>query len=281
MTISRIGIAILMFCLATGVEVGIATPAWAQSTNEELSQQAANPLADLMSIPFQNNADFGIGPYDRTFNVLNVQPVIPFRDGRWVTRTIFPFVWIPDVTSENGRISSGLADVSFTAFYVPGGGSTMWGVGPILEFPTGGAKRGSEKWSAGVSGVVLAQPGSWTLGLLANNVWSYAGAKDREDVSKGLLQYFVVYQLGGGWYVNSAPIMTVDWNAESGQRWTVPVGGGGGKLMFWGKMPVNVQSQAYAFLETPDGGPDWQLRFQIQVLLPTPGRSNDQARRGP
>jgi hypothetical protein len=243
----------------------------AQPSQTELSQQAANPIADLMSVPFQNNTDFGLGPYDRTSNVLNVQPVIPFAGGRLITRTIFPFVWIPDVTAESGLISSGLSDISFTAFYAPGEGSTMWGVGPILEFPTGGSERGSEKWSAGVSGVLLAQPGDWTLGLLANNVWSYAGAEDRDDVNKGLLQYFVVYQLGEGWYLNSAPIITVDWQAESGQKWKVPVGAGGGKVMFFGKLPVNVQTQAYTFVEKPDGGPDWELRVQVQILLPAPG----------
>ncbi len=84
---------------------------------------------------------------------------------------------------------------------------------PILEFPTGGASRGSEKWSAGVSGVLLTRPGNWTLGMLANNVWSYAGNDDRDSVNKGVLQYFIVYQLGDGWYLNSAPIVTVDWTA--------------------------------------------------------------------
>jgi hypothetical protein len=123
-----------------------------------------------------------------------------------------------------------------------------------------------------VSGVLLAQPGNWTLGLLANNVWSYAGETGRDDVNRGLLQYFVVYQLGEGWYLNSAPIINVDWKAESGQRWKVPFGGGGGKLMRWGELPVNVQAQAYYFVEAPDVGPDWQLRLQLQVLLPTPGR---------
>ena len=249
----------------------VATGIYAQPSQEELSQQAANPLADLMSFPFQNNTDFGLGPFDRSSNVLNIQPVIPLAGGKWITRTIFPFAWIPEVGAESGLFSSGLSDVTFTAFYVPGGGSTMWGVGPILEFPTGGTERGSEKWSAGLSGVVLAQPGNWTLGLLANNLWSYAGADDRDAVNKGLLQYFVVYQLGRGWYLNSAPIITVDWQAESGQRWKVPVGAGGGKVMFVGKLPVNVQAQAYTFVEKPDGGPDWQLRVQVQFLLPTPG----------
>jgi hypothetical protein len=238
---------------------------------EELAQTAANPIADLVSLPLQFNNDFGLGPYDRSASVLNVQPVVPLAGGKVVTRTIFPFVWLPDITAESGNISSGLSDIVFTAFYVPSSGSTMWGVGPVLEFPSGGSERGSQKWSAGLSGVALAQPGNWTLGVLANNVWSYAGDEDRADVNKGLLQYFIVYQLGGGWYANSAPIITVDWKAAEGQKWKIPFGAGGGKLLFLGKLPVNLQSQAYYYVVKPDAGPDWQLRFQVQVLFPLPG----------
>ena len=238
---------------------------------EELAQTAANPIADLVSLPLQFNNDFGLGPYDRSASVLNVQPVVPLAGGKVVTRTIFPFVWLPDITAESGNLSSGLSDIVFTAFYVPSSGSTMWGVGPVLEFPSGGPERGSQKWSAGLSGVALAQPGNWTLGVLANNVWSYAGDEDRADVNKGLLQYFIVYQLGGGWYANSAPIITVDWKAAEGQKWKIPFGAGGGKLLFLGKLPVNLQSQAYYYVVKPDAGPDWQLRFQVQVLFPLPG----------
>lgn len=147
----------------------------------------------------------------------------------------------------------------------------MWGVGPVVEFPTGGASRGSQKWSIGPSGVLLKQSGPWTLGLLANNVWSFAGDADRQSVNRGLLQYFIVRQMGNGWYVNSAPVNTVNWKAASGQQWLVPLGAGGGKLLFMGKLPVNLQSQAYYNVVKPDIGPDWQLRFQVQVLLPTPG----------
>ncbi len=136
-------------------------------SQQNLAQTAANPIANLISLPIQINNDFGIGPYDRSVNVLNVQPVVPLAGGKLVTRTIFPFVWLPDVTSESESLSSGLSDILFTAFYVPSEGPTMWGVGPVLELPSGGSERGSEKWSAGVSGVVLAQPGDWTLGLLA------------------------------------------------------------------------------------------------------------------
>lgn len=240
-------------------------------TADELAQEAANPIADLVSVPFQLNNDFGLGEYDRTRNVLNVQPVIPLAGGRVVTRTIVPFLWLPDITAESGSFSSGLGDIVFTAFYVPSAGSLMWGLGPVVEFPTGGADRGAEKWSLGPSFVVLSQTGPWTLGILTNNVWSVAGDSERSDVNRGLLQYFVVRQLGDGWYVNSAPIITVNWNADSDQRWVVPFGVGGGKLVFLGNLPLNMQSQLYYNAVKPDVGPDWQWRIQLQVLLPAPG----------
>jgi hypothetical protein len=204
-------------------------------------------------------------------NVLNVQPVVPLMNGKIVTRTILPFVWLPDVTAESGSFSSGLSDIVFTGFYVPSEGSTMWGLGPVLEFPSGGSERGSEKWSAGLSGIFIALPGNWTLGALANNVWSYAGDSEADDVNKGLLQYFITYQLGSGWYVNSAPIITVNWNAEEGQKWKVPFGAGAGKVLFLGKLPLNAQAGAYYFAKKPDAGPDWQLRLQAQFLFPLPG----------
>ncbi len=243
----------------------------AQQTADELAQKAANPIANLISVPFQNNTDFGLGRYDRRRNVLNIQPVIPLAEGKIITRAIIPFVWLPDLTSESGSTSSGLGDIVLTVFYVPLSGPTMWGLGPVVEFPTGGANRGSEQWSIGPSFVALKVNGPWTLGILANNVWSFAGEEERSSVNRGLLQYFIVRQMGKGWYLNSAPINTVNWQAESGQKWLVPLGGGGGKLVFLGRLPVNLQSQAYYNLVKPDVGPDWQLRFQVQVLLPTPG----------
>ena len=102
-----------------------------------------------------------------------------------------------------------------------------------------------------------------------NNIWSIAGNADASNVNKGLLQYFIVYQLGEGWYVNSAPIITVNWEADSGQQWTVPFGVGAGKLSFVGKLPLNVQIGAFYNVVKPDLGPDWQFRTQLQFLLPT------------
>ena len=265
-----------LMCVLAAMVLMLADPAMGQGSEDrarDLSKKAANPLADLISLPFQNNTNFGLGPYDRTQNVLNIQPVVPFSDGKIITRTIAPVVWIPDVTAESGSYSTGLSDILFTAFYAPPTTGLIWGLGAALEMPTGGSKRGTQKWSLGPSVVALYQPGNWTFGVLMNNVWSIAGDSDREDVNRGLINLFLVYQLGGGWYVNSAPIITVDWNADSGQQWIVPLGGGVGKVAFLGKLPVNTQVGAYANVVKPDFGPDWQLRVQIQFFLPKPGRA--------
>lgn len=242
---------------------------YCQDKQSELSQQAANPVADLMSFPFQNNLNFNHGPYNRNVNVLNIQPVIPLVKGRIITRTIFPIVRIPDFSNESGIYSSGLSDIVLTAFYTPEGKGLIWGVGPVLEIPSGGEERGTQKWSIGPSLVMLFQPGTWTLGVLVNNAWSIAG-KSSDEVNHMLLNLFIVKQLGNGWYVNSAPILTADWTADPDGRWIVPLGAGGGKLSFiGGKLPLNLQTQLYYNIIRPDFGPEWQWRMQLQVLLPT------------
>ena len=243
---------------------------FAQESTEELLKDAVNPLADLISFPFQNNLNMNYGEYNRNMDVLNIQPVIPFADGKLVTRSIFPIVWIPDFASENGMHSSGLGDIVFTAFYVPESKGAMLGFGPVIEMPTGGNLRGTQKWSAGPSLMVVVQPGDWTVGALINNAWSFAGESERDNVNHMLLNLFVVYQLGEGWYLNSAPIITADWTADSEDRWIVPLGAGGGKLiMIGGKLPLNLQTQLYYNVVRPDFGPEWQWRVQAQILLPT------------
>ncbi len=241
-----------------------------QNSTEELSKQAANPVADLMSFPFQNNLNINQGPFDRNTNILNIQPVIPLAGGKIITRTVMPIVNIPDYGNESGTLTSGIADIVFTAFYKPESkGKLIWGLGPVLELPTGGSSRGSEKWSAGPSVLVMVQPGDWTVGGLVNNVWSFAGNSDRANVNRMLLNAFATRQLGNGWYVNSAPIITVDWTADSGDQWTVPLGAGGGKvIMLGGKLPLNVQTGLYYNVVKPDFGPEMQWRLQVQILIP-------------
>ena len=240
-----------------------------EDKQEELAKDLANPVANIISVPIQNNLNMNYGPFDRNVNVLNIQPVVPFANGKFVTRTIIPIVSIPDFASESGIESSGLADIVFTGFYVPESKGLTWGFGPVIELPTGGSVRGSEKWSAGPSLLALAQKGDWTLGILANNAWSFAGDNQRGDVNHMLVNLFLVRQLGEGWYINSVPIITADWTAESSNQWTVPLGLGGGKLlMLGGKFPLNVQTGLYNNVVRPDFGPEWQWRFQVQFVFP-------------
>jgi hypothetical protein len=122
----------------------------AQESNTELAKAAQNPLANLISFPFQNNTNFNYGlDKDRTQNLLNIQPVIPLKGGRIITRTIFPLLWQPEFGTEGGT-AFGLADVNFTAFYAPHSQGATWGFGPILTIPTG-YQYSSGKWGIGPS----------------------------------------------------------------------------------------------------------------------------------
>ncbi|MBK6731569.1 MAG: neuromedin U [Bacteroidetes bacterium] len=239
---------------------------FAQESNEDLAKASQNPLANMMSFPFKNNTNFGIGPYDRSQNVLNIQPVLPFFKGKLITRTIIPIVWQPDISSETGG-TSGLGDITFTAFYANESKGITWGVGPVVNFPTASdPSLGPQEWGVGPSIVALAMPGKWVVGGLINNVWSVGN----ESINSMLLQYFINYNLPGGSYITTSPIITSNWNAPDGNQWTVPFGIGAGKIVkLGGKLPLNLNASAYYNVVKPDYGADWTLRLQAVVLLPT------------
>ncbi|MFI5406213.1 MAG: transporter [Nitrososphaerales archaeon] len=255
------------------ISIGFAQQTHEEIRDAELVKAAQNPIANLISIPFQNNTNFKMGPdSNRTQNVLNIQPVIPLFHGRLITRTIFPLVWNPDFTQESGS-NFGLGDILFTAFYSPESKGITWGIGPVVSFPSGGVDFGTGKWSAGVSAVALVMPGKWVVGALINNIWSFAGAEDRADVNFMTLQPFINYNLPS-FYFTFSPIITANWEAEkvdetdSDNKWTVPLGLGLGKLVKFGKLPVNINASYYYNVVYPDYGPRGQLRFQAAVLLP-------------
>ena len=145
---------------------------------------------------------------------------------------------------------------------------SLAGVGPVFLIPTATDDAlGSDKWGAGVSLVVLTMPGKWVIGSLFSNVWSFAGSGD-QDINLFTWQYFINYNLEDGWYLTSAPIITANWEASSGEKWTVPFGGGFGKIFRIGKLPINGSAHAYYNVEKPTYGADWTLRLQLQFLFP-------------
>jgi hypothetical protein len=245
--------------------------ALAQSEQADLAKQTQNPVSDLISVPFQNNTSFGIGPNERTQNVLNIQPVVPVTlNDSWnvVARTIVPVVTQPDVLSSRGS-TTGVGDVNASVFFSPSRPSRfIWGAGPVVSLPTATDEvLGSDKWGFGPSFVGLTMRGPWVIGALVNNVWSVGGNEARADVNQFLLQYFVNYNLPNGWYLSSAPILVADWESDD-DRWLVPFGGGVGKIFRIGGQPVNGSIQAFYNAVVPKGGPAWTLRLQLQLLFP-------------
>jgi len=252
----------------------LAVPAGAEMTAEELAKLAQNPVGNLISVPFQYNGNLNFGPEKGTQSILNIQPVIPIsvdKDWNIITRTILPVVWQP-ATGPGESSVSGIGDLQFTAFLSPANpGEWIWGVGPIVQAPThSNGKLGNDNWGLGPSFVVLhlAKGSPWVYGVLVNNVWSLGSSDDSPAYSNGLIQPFLNYNLPDGTYLTSSPILTVNWKAEGSQQWTVPIGGGVGKIFHFGKLPVNMQVAAYYNVVRPDFAANWQIRAQVQLMFP-------------
>jgi hypothetical protein len=252
-------------------------------SNTDLAKKTQNPVADLISVPFQNNFNFNTGPEKRSVWILNVQPVVPIKltdDWNLITRTIVPIINQPPLAPGVDQ-ATGLGDINPSVFLSPSSSNEfIWGIGPTFTFPSATNRLlGSGKWSAGPAAVALTMQGPWVVGALINNQWSFAGWGPTR-VNELLLQPFVNYNFGEGWYLTSAPILTANWVASSGDKWTVPLGAGGGRLLRLkelpggdalgklGELPVNTQLQAFYNVVRPDDAATWQLRVQIQFLFP-------------
>lgn len=254
----------------------------AQQSDADLAAAAQNPVAATYSLPFQNNIFGGAGPtHNAVGNVLNIQPVLPFTFGDWnvISRTIVPLAYVPSLVPglpDNAGFPFGtgsvfgLGDINQT-FYISTTASKglIWGIGPSVTVPTAtNAEIGSGKLSMGPGAVALVMPIPWVIGILGRQLWSVAGPSSRKDVNQLLLQPFVNYNLPGGWYLVSAPIITADWTATPDNRWNVPVGGGIGKIFRIGTQPMNASLQAFDYPIRSSLGPSWAIRFQVQFLFP-------------
>ena len=233
----------------------------------DLAQELANPIAAIISVPFQLNRDDNIGATDdgrRT--TLNFQPVIPFgldNGANIITRTIVPYIWQDDVVP--GTSQSGFGDILLNAWYSPAPqGDLIWGVGPILRVPTG-SDVSTDTWAAGITGIGVVQTGNWTYGALANHIWDIESDPDTPTNST-FLQPFVAYTTESAWTVSLQSESTYDWEAE---QWSVPVNLAMSKLAILGKIPVNFQGGLGYWAETPTTGPEGiRFRLQAQVVIP-------------
>ncbi len=261
----------------TGAEVATQDAPVPAANADALRKAAQNPVASLISVPVQDNFNGGIDPGNRTQNVLNIQPVIPLKVNdswnliiRWITPILYQPLPAPNPLPQIGV--SGLGDMQPTFLLSPSKPHKLiWGVGPILQLPTATSQYlGQGKLALGPNIVALTMPGSFVLGVLVNNIWSVAGSGSRPNINQMLLQYFVNYNMKKGWYLTTQPIITANWNtpAPSGSVWTVPFGGGVGRIMKLGFQPVNISVQAYGSAVHAPGASPWGVRASFALLFP-------------
>ena len=245
-------------------------------TDAGLAQELTNPLADLVTVPIQMNFDSDIGSSDDGSKVTtNIQPVIPFdvgRDLNLITRTIIPVVAQEDIFPGAGS-QFGLGDINMSLFFSPKqptSGGILWGVGPVFLLPTAtNSKLGAEKWGTGPGVVALTMRGPWTVGILANHIWSFAGDNDRQDISNTFMQPFVAYTWPSAWTVSLLTESSYNWKSE---KWSVPVNAAVSRLVRFGRLPVSLQGGVGYWVESPASGPEgWRFRLQANLVLPGPG----------
>ncbi|NMN73970.1 transporter [Rhizobium sp. 57MFTsu3.2] len=244
----------------------------AQDSSTDLAKKLSNPIASLISVPFQLNYDSGYGPVDGHKAVLNIQPVIPFDlndDWNVISRTIVPVTWQDDIAQDSGT-QFGLGDTLQSFFFSPkqpSPGGLIWGVGPAILIPTATEPLlGGEKLGLGPTGVVLKQDGPWTYGTLANHIWSVAGDGSRADISSTFLQPFISYTTQDAWTFALNTESTYDWESN---QWSVPINVSVSKLVTFDKQPVSFQLGARYWAESPEGGPQgWGVRAAMTFLFP-------------
>lgn len=244
-----------------------AGPAAAAGSDVELAKQLSNPIAKLISVPLQSNLDCCIGDGNAAKYTLNIQPVVPLSltpDVNMIVRTILPIV--AEGAPRSGSDSHfGFGDITQSFFFSPTkAGGLIWGVGPVFLWPIGASGIGSDKWAAGPTFVVLRQSGPVTIGVLANHLWSYAGAVHADPVSATFVQPFVTYTYPNTTTISLNTETSYDWTHRA---WTVPINVGISHIYSFGGQKVQLQFGGRAFAVSPDG-PNLGVRFAATFLFP-------------
>lgn len=246
------------------------TKAEMEAKAEALAKAAQNPVANMNSIPVQFNWSTGGGLGDETQSVINVQPVLPLPiDDDWllISRTVVPFVSVP--AGGIDRVT-GIADIQEQLYFTPTKSKGVtWGLGPIFSFPTAtNAAVSTGQYALGPTFVVLKIGKKWVYGGLVNQLWRIAGSEETDAINSMFIQPFINYNLKKGWALSMAPAITANWDAESDQVWTVPLGMGVSKITMVGKQPMNIAIQYYANVVRPDNAGSSMIRMQFTLMYP-------------
>jgi len=264
---------VLPLLLVVPARGGAQAPAAGTDGMAEIAKNLANPVANMISVPFQNNWDYHLGATDArdaTLYTLNVQPVIPIGlSDRFilVTRTIIPYISY-NALAPGAPGAGGLGDTQASVFLTTREATKEgWflGVGPILQVPTATSRStGSGKWGAGPTGIVLRQDGGWTYGLLASHTWSFAGTEGRASVNSTFLEPFLTYTTKT--YTTLGVFTESAYNWTEG-KWSVPVEAMASQVLMVGKQPFSITIGGRYWAESPTGGPDWGLRLALTLIF--------------
>jgi hypothetical protein len=263
---------LMRWCAVVGIGL-LSLPVAASESAEELAKKLSNPVASLISVPFQLNYDPNTGPQrgGERFT-LNVQPVIPFslnEDWNLISRTIVPIISQDNIARGSGS-QSGVGDIVQSVFFSPArptASGLIWGAGPVFLLPTATDDLlGADKWGLGPTGVVLKQAGPWTYGALANHIWSVSGNRNRADISSTFLQPFISYTTKDAWSYSLNFESTYDWK---GEQWNLPLNGVISKVTRVGGQLVSFGGGVRYYLDSADTGPKgWGFRLVVTLLFP-------------
>lgn len=191
-------------------------------------------------------------------------------------RPVFPLVTAPEFDPSSGEVeghTSGFGDLQLLTMVGPDtADGWVWGVGATFKFPTASNfLLGQGKYQADPAAMLLKMGRPWIWGFLVQHWTSFAGDEDRPDTNLTDFQYIVRHSLPGAWSVSAGPSITIDWEAEDDDKWTVPIGLGVTKTVRWGKIPVKLRAEVHSSIVRPKTfGEQWNIRLQITPVIKSP-----------